>query len=176
MFQTCCFILPGLYNSGPRHWQSRWEEEYGFTRIHQREWDCPDKDDWVHTINEVIAPFPPEQVILIGHSLACIAIAHWARQYARRIKGALLVAPSDVEAPGFPPGTCGFDPISLEPLPFPSIVVASSNDRYITLQRAEFLAQRWNSRLVVAGALGHINAASGLGDWEEGYRLLQTLF
>jgi len=175
MFPTYCFILPGLYNSGPQHWQTRWEEGHGFTRIHQRDWDCPDKDDWIHTINEVIAPFPPDQVLLIGHSLACITIAHWAGHYGRRIKGALLVAPSDVEAPGFPPGTTGFDPIPLDPLPFPSIVVASTNDKYITLPRAEFLAQRWHSRLVVAGPLGHINAASGLGDWEEGYRLLQTL-
>lgn len=176
MQPSYCFILPGLYNSGPQHWQSRWEDLHGFTRIHQRDWDYPDKDDWIHTIDEVIAPFPPEQVILIGHSLACITVAHWARQYGRRIKAAFLAAPSDVEAPGFPAGTTGFDPIPLDPLPFPSIVVASSNDKYITLQRAEFLAQCWNSRLIVAGALGHINAASGLGDWDEGYRLLQTLF
>lgn len=175
MLPTYCFILPGLYNSGAQHWQTRWEERHGFTRIHQRDWDCPDKDDWIHTVNEVIAPFPPDRVILIGHSLGCITVAHWATRYGRQIKGAFLVAPSDVEALSFPPGTTGFTPIPLDPLPFPSILVASSNDQYITPQRAELLAQSWGSRLVTAGRLGHINAASGLGDWEEGYRLLATL-
>ena len=176
MLPTYCFILPGLYNSGPQHWQTRWEERYGFTRIHQRDWDNPDKDDWIHTINEVTAPFPAEQVILIAHSLACITVAHWALRYDRRIRGALLVAPSDVEAPGFPAGTTGFDPVPLNRLPFPTIVVASSNDRYLDLSRARLFAERWGSRFVLAGALGHINAASNLSDWDEGYRLLQTLF
>ena len=176
MLPSYCFILPGLYNSGPQHWQTRWEERYGFTRIHQQDWDNPDKDDWIHTISEVIAPFPPEQVILIGHSLACITVAHWALRYDRHIKGALLVAPSDVEAPGFPKGTSGFDPVPLNKLPFPSIVVASSNDQYLSLPRARLFADSWGSRFVLAGAVGYINAASGLGGWDEGYRLLQTLF
>ncbi|HXB93651.1 MAG TPA: alpha/beta fold hydrolase [Puia sp.] len=175
MFPTYCFILPGLYNSGPQHWQTLWEELHGFTRIHQREWDYPDKDDWIHTINEVIAPFPAGQTILIGHSLACITIAHWALRYGRHIKGAFLVAPSDVEAPSFPPGTTGFCPIPIDPLPFPSILVASSNDKYISLQRAELFAKKWGSRFVLAGSHGHINSSSGLGQWDEGYRLLQTL-
>ena len=176
MFPTFCFTLPGLYNSGPLHWQTRWEELHGFTRIHQRDWDTPDKDDWIHTLNEIIAPFPPDQVILVGHSLSCITIAHWAHCFGRRIKGAFLVAPSDVEAASFPSGTNGFDPIPLHQFPFPSILVASSNDGYISLERAELLARRWGSRLVIAGDLGHINASSGLGDWEDGYQLLQTLF
>src|ERR1700761_6653634 len=94
-----CFILPGLYDPAPRHWQTRWEERYGFIRIHQRDWDAPDKDDWVHTINEIIAPFPAEQVVLIAHSLGCGAVPHWASRYGRKIRGALLVAPADTEAP-----------------------------------------------------------------------------
>ena len=80
MLPTFCFVLPGLNNSGPRHWQTRWEERYGYTRIHQRDWDTPDADDWIHTINEVIAPFPPKNVILIGHSLACCAVVRWAER------------------------------------------------------------------------------------------------
>src|ERR1700743_1941690 len=99
MLPTFCFTLPGLNNSNHRHWQTRWEERHGFTRIHQHDWNYPDKDDWIHTLNEVIAPFPPEQVMLIGHSLGCTAIAHWADRYRRPIKGAFLVAPADVERP-----------------------------------------------------------------------------
>ncbi|GGA91271.1 RBBP9/YdeN family alpha/beta hydrolase [Puia dinghuensis] len=176
MSSTFCFILPGLNNSGPQHWQTRWEELYGFTRIQQQDWDTPVKDDWIHTINEVIAPFPPDQVILIGHSLACATIAHWANRYQRAIKGALLVAPSDVEAPSYPPGTEGFTPMPLQPLPFPSLVVASDNDYYVTPERATRFATQWGSRYMSIGNRGHINAASGLGDWPEGYKLLQTLF
>ena len=175
MSSTFCFILPGLYNSGPLHWQSRWEMLFGFTRIHQRDWDTPDKDDWVHTINEVIAPFPSEEVILVAHSLACCAVAHWAHRYVRTIRGALLVAPSDVEAPSYPAGTTGFDPMPLQSLPFDSIVVASSNDEYVSLQRAEYFATQWGSTFVNIGDKGHINSASGLGDWPEGYELLQRL-
>lgn len=174
MSATFYFVLPGLYNSGPLHWQSRWETLYGFIRIHQRDWDTPDKDDWVHTINEVIAPFQPEKVILIAHSLACCAIAHWAHRYARAIRGALLVAPSDVEAPSYPSGTTGFDPMPLQLLPFPSIVVSSRNDEYVSPERAEYFAGQWGSTFVNIGDKGHINSASGLGDWPEGYKLLQT--
>ncbi|HEV3324820.1 MAG TPA: alpha/beta hydrolase [Puia sp.] len=169
------FVLPGLYNSGPQHWQTRWEKLYGFTRIHQRDWDTPDKDDWVHTINEVIAAFPPEKVVLIAHSLACCTIAHWAHRYGRIIRGALLVAPSDVAAPSYPPGTTGFDPMPLQLLPFPSIVVASSDDEYVSSERAAWFAEKWGSSLVDIGKKGHINSASGLGDWPEGYELLQRL-
>ena len=175
MSSTFCFILPGLYNSGPLHWQSRWETLYGFTRIHQRDWDTPDKDHWVHTINEVIAPFPPEKAILVAHSLACCAVAHWAHRYVRTIRGVLLVAPSDVEAPSYPSGTTGFDPMPLQPLPFDSIVVASSNDEYVSLQRAEYFASQWGSTFINIGNKGHVNSASGLGDWPEGYELLQRL-
>jgi predicted alpha/beta hydrolase family esterase len=176
MSELFCFILPGLNNSGPRHWQTRWETLYGFIRIQQRDWDTPVCQDWVHTINEVIAPFPPESTILIAHSLACCTIAHWAGKYRRNIKGALLVAPSDVEAPSYPPGTTGFDPMPLASLPFPSPVVTSSNDEYVTLERAAFFAGKWGSALANIGDKGHINASSGLGDWPQGYELLQELF
>jgi serine hydrolase len=175
MLSTLCFTLPGLNDSGPDHWQTRWEDLYGFTRIHQRDWDHPDKEDWVHTINEVTAPFPAGQVVLIGHSLACSAIAHWAERYQRCIRGAFLVAPADVDAPDFPEEATGFGPMPLGALPFPSLVVASGNDPYVRLERASFFAASWKSRFVSAGSLGHINAASAIGDWPEGYALLETI-
>ena len=175
MLSNLYFILPGLHNSGPSHWQTRWERRYGHTRIHQRDWDAPDKDDWIHTINEVIAPFPPEKVILIAHSLGCCAVSHWYRRYGRTIGGALLVAPSDVEAPSYPPGTYGFTPMPLPRLSFPTIVVASSDDEFVTPVRAAWFAECWGSTFVDIGERGHINSDSGLGDWPEGYQLLQKL-
>jgi len=170
------FILPGLNNSGPQHWQTRWEEEYGFIRIEQKEWDTPACKDWINTIDAVVTQHPPEQVILVGHSLACCTIVHWARKFNRVIKGALLVAPSDVEAPSYPPGTTGFKPMPLYKLPFPSITVASSNDPYVTIERAQQFAQAWRSWLVNIGDAGHINSASNLDLWPEGMALLQQLY
>jgi uncharacterized protein len=66
----------------------------------------------------------------------------------------------------------GIDPafafLPRDPLPFPSLLVASSDDPYCTMEEAVDLASAWGSQLVEAGAAGHINAASGHGPWPEG--------
>lgn len=175
MVTPSVFILPGLYNSGPQHWQTHWEKEYGFTRIQQRDWNTPLCEDWINTIDTAVTQHPLQQVILVGHSLACCAIAHWAKKYNRAIKGALLVAPSDPEAPSYPPGTTGFTPMPLEKLPFDSFVIASKNDEYVSYERAGYFASRWNSAFTHIGDAGHINAASNLGKWPDGYKILQLL-
>ena len=169
------FTVPGLYNSGPQHWQTHWENELGFIRIEQQNWETPVCRDWLKTIDATISQYPLEKVILIGHSLACCTIVRWAQQYNRLIKGALLVGPSDVDASSYPPGTTGFSPMPLYKLPFPSIVVASSNDEYVTLERAKHFADSWGSELINAGNLGHINSSSDLGNWPFGISLLQKL-
>jgi hypothetical protein len=169
------FLIPGLYNSGPQHWQSFWEKTYGFTRIQQKDWDTPVCADWISNIDAVVTQYPLEKVVLIGHSLACCTIAHWANQYKRKIKAALLVGPSDVDAPSYPPGTSGFMSMPLQTLPFPSTVIASSNDEYVSLERAIYFAARWGSNFVDIGDYGHINSASNLGNWPEGYKVLQQL-
>ncbi|MFT3675651.1 MAG: alpha/beta hydrolase [Chitinophagaceae bacterium] len=169
-------LHPGLYNSGPEHWQSHWEREYGFTRILQNDWETPVLQDWLLGIDRTLNGRDLSQVILVGHSLACCTIAHWAHERGQLIKAALLVGPSDVEAPSYPPGTTGFVPMPLYKMPFPSIVVASSNDEYVTPDRAAFFAKAWGSRLINAGDKGHINSASGLDNWPEGLQLLQQLY
>ena len=169
------FTVPGLYNSGPQHWQTHWEKEYGFTRIEQKEWETPVCDDWLQTIDKAVTKYLLDSVILIGHSLACCTIVRWAEKYKRVIKGALLVGPSDVEAPSYPPGTKGFSPMPTFKLPFPSIVIASSNDEYVTMERAKEFAANWGSELINAGDLGHINSSSDLGNWPFGYSILKKL-
>jgi len=114
-------------------------------------------------------------VILVGHSLAGATIAGWAEEYKRNIKAALLVAPADTEAPDFPPVTTGFTPMPLQKLSFPSVVVASTNDEYVTLTRAQYFANCWGSKFITIGAAGHINSDSGLKDWPPGLQLLQQL-
>src|SRR4051812_20431874 len=97
-------ILPGLYDSGPQHWQSRWEAEHpGFVRVRQRDWETPDRAEWVATLAAAIEA-SPEPAVLVAHSLACCLVAHWAATHGHesRVKSALLVAPSDVEAASYP--------------------------------------------------------------------------
>jgi hypothetical protein len=168
-------IVPGLYDSGPEHWQSYWERTRGdCLRVQQRDWQTPARSDWVAALDAAVATFrsPP---VLVAHSLGCCTVAHWAQTTKLRARAALLVAPSDVEAPSYPPGTVGFAPMPLERLPFPAIVVASSDDEYVSMERAAAFAQAWGARLVEIGRAGHINSASGLGAWLDGQRLLEEL-
>lgn len=166
--------VPGLWSSGPDHWQTLWESaEPAWKRIQQADWITPLRDDWVRAIDAAIRA-APGAVVLAAHSLGCVAVAHWART-GRRIQGALLVAPSDPEASSFPEGPRGFEPMPLERLPFRSIVVASSGDPYVSIERAGFFAEAWGSTLVNVGDRGHINAASRLGAWPEGRALLNRL-
>ncbi|TGE07833.1 RBBP9/YdeN family alpha/beta hydrolase [Hymenobacter fodinae] len=167
-------IVPGLGNSGPEHWQTYWTQHYGYPRVQQGNWDNPVLADWVQTLSDAVKAAGPD-VILVGHSLGCITIAHLASTASHRIKGALLVAPADVDRPDMPAEVMNFAPIPLARLPFPGIVVASTNDEYMTLERAQVLAQAWGSQFVNMGALGHINSDSGLGLWPQGHALLREL-
>ncbi|HET6268120.1 MAG TPA: alpha/beta hydrolase [Acidobacteriota bacterium] len=164
--------VPGWTNSGPQHWQSLWEQEHPeYVRVEQKDWIRPVIADWVEGLRSAIekAGCP---VVLIGHSTGCIAIVHYAHQHKQDVRGAFLVAPSDVERDDFPPSLVGFAPIPMKSLPFASLVVASSTDPYTTLQRARQFADGWGSKIVEVGALGHINTASGHGPWPEGQKLL----
>ena len=174
-FQSTILILPGLGNSGLQHWQSIWEKEYHFTRVEQKDWDIPVCEDWVENIHIEIKKHNPAEVILVAHSLACTTIAYWVQKFNIKIKGALLVAPSDTEAATYPPGTIGFNPVPLIQLPFKTITVVSTNDYYVTLDRAEAFAAAWGSEVVNIGDAGHINAAAGFGEWEQGLQLLKSL-
>jgi predicted alpha/beta hydrolase family esterase len=170
-------VLPGLGGSGPAHWQTAWEScEPGCTRVAQRDWDRPALDEWLGTVDAAIAA-AGGPVVLVAHSLACVLVAHGASRPAwSRVVAALLVAPADVDSPAHtPPETRGFAPVPERALPFPATVVASRNDPYVDLERARHFAARWGASFIDAGALGHINAASELGDWPEGRRLLDEL-
>src|SRR5882724_7451703 len=173
---TRTLILPGLHNSDPGHWQSRWEaEDETMERVIQDDWETPHCAEWVARLDQALERTGPK-TLLVAHSAGCVLVAHWAVGCSRgRVRGALLVAPSDPEAPSFPSGPTGFAPIPLRRLPFRSVVVASSNDPYVTVSRAQAFATAWGSEFVMIGEAGHINSASGLGDWPEGFSLLRSL-
>jgi uncharacterized protein len=170
------FILPGLHNSGPGHWQSRWEAaDETMERVIQDDWETPHCADWVVRLDQALA-YSGSEILLVAHSAGCALVAHWAVGCQQgQVRGALLVAPSDPDAPSFPVGATGFSPIPLLRLPFPSIVVASSNDPFVTVARARTFASAWDSEFVMIGEAGHINTVSGLGGWPEGLALLRNL-
>jgi uncharacterized protein len=169
-------IVPGLGNSGPDHWQTFFEQSGdNFIRIQQDEWDAPHCNDWVETIDKFVSGYDPQHTVLIGHSLGCVTIAHWVHKFNRRIKGALLVAPSDIEAPKYTFPAKGFGPVPLQRIPFHTEVVASSNDQWVSLDRAKHFAHHWGSNFINIGEAGHINADSGYGEWEEGLHILKSL-
>lgn len=173
-------IHPGWQNSGPLHWQSRWQAQLaasGSSRVAQQDWDHPDLSAWVATLHaHILAHDGP--LILAAHSLGCITLAHWAQrhpQHASRIRAALLVAPADVERNDAPSEIAGFAPIPLTALPFAAAVVASDDDPFCALPRSRHFAEQWQVPLRVLHGAGHINAESGLGDWPDGLRLLTDL-
>jgi predicted alpha/beta hydrolase family esterase len=168
-------ILPGIGNSGPLHWQSIWEQSHPeFVRVQQRDWDNPVCEEWVAVIEEAVKRAGPDAV-LVAHSLACLAVAHWAAKPHSPIKAALLVAVPNCEGPNFPVEARGFSETPTQPFSFQSTVVVSDNDPYGSPERSKQLAAAWGSRVVHIGSCGHINANSGLGAWPEGYELLYQL-
>ena len=167
--------LPGIGGSGPQHWQTLWErQDPRFRRVEQRDWNAPACSDWVAALQQAVEQAGSAPV-LVAHSLGCLLAAHWARQAKNPVRGALLVAPVDPESILFPPAAAGFAPVPLIRLPFPSIVVASTDDPFADPGFAERCAAAWASRLVSVGPKGHLNAESGLGDWPQGRALLKEL-
>jgi uncharacterized protein len=169
-------IVPGLHGSGPEHWQSRWEATRGdCRRVEQESWEDPDPLAWVARIG---VGGEGGRVVLVAHSLGCIAASRWAltaAPAARDRASALLVAPCDPEQPGACDAIRRFAPVDRRPLPLRSILIASGDDPYASLARSEGFAHGWGSRFIHAGALGHINARSGLGNWEFGQGVLNDL-
>jgi predicted alpha/beta hydrolase family esterase len=125
-------IVPGWQGSSDDHWQTHWQNSLpNSARVEQADWLTPRREDWIAALAEAIAA-DSTPVILIAHSLGCITVAHWAERapasLLSQVRGALLVAPADVERPACAPALRNFAPIPTWPLPFPSQIVSSDND------------------------------------------------
>lgn len=171
--------VPGLGGSGPLHWQTLWEARRADTsRVELGLWDAPHRNTWVTKLDQAIrgAQAP---VVLAAHSLGCILVAWWAelsgQPFGSPVAGALLVAPADVDRARPADSLRAFAPTPRKPLPFPSIVVASTDDPWAGIDQSRSLANSWGSHFVNAGDRGHLNANSGLGHWEEGQTLLERV-
>ncbi|RMX04786.1 serine hydrolase family protein [Corticibacter populi] len=169
-------ILPGWQGSDAQHWQSRWEALYGYQRVQQHDWQHPRSGDWQVQLEEAVLR-QTLPVVLVAHSLGCLLAARWAghSRHAARVRAALLVAPPDTETIENRHLLPGWQPIPRAALPFASLVVASNDDPYCSLARARAIASDWGSQWQELPTCGHINSASGLGDWAAGHALLQGL-
>ena len=174
-------VLPGWQNSGPQHWQSRWEARYGDTRVEQNDWMRPLRGDWMMRLDEAIGELEAReaspQVALVAHSLGCQLVAAWAAHSRKtaRVRAALLVAPPDVERDEVRAPLHSFVPIVRARLPFPSLAVISTDDPFCALDRARGMAIDWGSQVLELREQGHLNSDSNLGDWPEGRQLLADL-
>jgi predicted alpha/beta hydrolase family esterase len=170
-------VIPGLYNSGPQHWQSIWQARHpDYQRLQQKDWATPRCIDWITALDQALSraggPF-----VLAAHSTGCATVVHWAANFPHhdRVHAAFLVGPSDPEAASYPSGPTGFAPMPLRRLPFRSVVVASEDDPYVISQRAQDFAVAWGSEFCNIGRGGHINTDSGHGPWVEGEEWLEKL-
>ncbi len=162
-------IVPGYLDSGPDHWQSRWEKKLSTARrVVQRDFVHPNRMEWVEAIRREVL-VSPKPAVLVAHSLGVIAALHAAQQLREKIAGAFLVAPpSDEAIREMPAIDQAFLPIPRGPLPFPAVLVGSSDDPYAEASFTRRLAEDIGARFIDAGAAGHINPDSGHGPWPEG--------
>lgn len=172
--QATVVMVPGWQDSGPGHWQSLWAAHLiGASRVVMSEldWLHPKREVWVQAIsNSILKQRGP--VIVVAHSLGCIATTHLPDEVSSHIRGALFVAPADPERRGV---LTDFAPVPYQPLPYRSVLVASTNDPYCPIRTAGAYARAWGSEMVRLQNTGHINVESGHGEWPLGYSLLQSL-
>lgn len=172
-------IVPGWQGSPDDHWQSHWQRTLpNSSRVEQADWLTPRRDDWVAELERSVAS-DARPVVLVAHSLGCITVARWAaqapRELLRRVHGALLVAPADVQRSNCPEPLRNFAPIPRQPLPFASLLVGSDNDTAASAARAVELGRDWGSETTILAGAGHINVKSGHHRWEQGFAYLYRL-
>lgn len=175
-------MVPGLRDHVAEHWQTLLEHRLpkvaSVPPLEQDKLSCAAR---VAALDAALAKVDGP-VILVAHSAGVMITVHWAQQHSRKIHGALLAAPADLETP-LPAGYPAFDaiaqngwlPIPRKPLPFPSIVGASRNDPLAQFERVEAMASNWGSRLVDLGEVGHLNPAAGFGEWPMAEMLIKEL-
>jgi uncharacterized protein len=179
-------IVPGLRDHVAAHWQTLLAADLEASGRKVRtvspmcraDLDCATKVAAIEREAQAI----DGPVILVAHSGGCVMVAHWARQSRRAVQGALMAAPPDFEEAmpeGYPTleqlGAAGWLPVPRNPLPFPSITAVSRNDPLGRHARVAELGQAWGSRLVDLGEVGHLNPASGFGEWPQAEQFIAEL-
>lgn len=172
--KSTIYTIPGLYGSGPNHWQTHWEKLYGFTRIQQEEWNDPDYSKWDRNLFETISSSSEQSVVLVAHSLGCHLVAKSYLRLKQWIKGVFFVAPPDLDADILKKNLSGFKaaPVVFE---CPSWLVYSENDPYASVQFSESMGYSHGMKCINIGMKGHINSDSNIGNWDEGFKIFNQL-
>ena len=175
-------IVPGLRGHVVDHWQTHLAARLPSARVVEsfgRE--KADLAGRVADLHQVIEG-AGEPVTLLAHSAGCLVTVHWALRHGLPVRGALLATPPDLARPlpaEYPTldelEESGWLPIPRQQLRFPSIVAASTNDALGDYERVRSLADAWGSRFIGIGPVGHLNPASGYGDWPGAEALLDVL-
>jgi len=162
-------IVPGYTGSSEQHWQTRWESKLSTARrVHQREWSKPVREDWTRAVADAVNE-ATKPVVIVAHSLGVATVVQAVPLFEKPVAGAFFVAPPNLADETIKPRhLMTFGPYPRDPLPFPSVVVASRNDPFSSFEAAEDAAGAWGSLFVDAGDVGHLNAESGHGPWPEG--------
>ncbi|WP_324607751.1 RBBP9/YdeN family alpha/beta hydrolase [Streptomyces sp. NRRL F-5123] len=173
-------VIPGIDGSDEAHWQSRWQQEWGgaAVRIAPGSWAAPELADWVAAVQAAYEAVgvAGEPVVLVAHSLGCWAAACWLEAVRPAGVAAFLVAPPDPRGPAFPRAAApSFAARAARALPCPALVVAGEDDPYCDAGVSAGFAREWGARWESGGTHGHLNSASGLGEWPAGRALLATL-
>ena len=162
-------IVPGLRNSDEHHWQSLWQNQLpNSKRIQVDDWSTPDLEKWKAGIHAELSKLDKPAVI-IAHSFGTLASASIAAEFPDKIAALFLVAPAD------PDKFHIARRLPQHPLRVPAIIIASSNDPWLSDSKAAYWALQWGTDFLRLKGVGHINSESNLGFWPEGIALLQTL-
>ncbi len=169
---TAYVFIPGFGNSRGEHWQNKWFKKIPNSYwLEQKHWTEPECSVWVDCLEACVQKID-EPIIFISHSLGGLTLVEWAKRFPinneKKIAGAFMVAVPDPLQSNVPPAIRGYSKYPLTPLPFPSKMIASTNDPYCKVRRSEFFAKNWASELEFVGAKGHINPDAGFGEWNEG--------
>jgi serine hydrolase len=175
-------FVPGLRDHVADHWQTLLAQQLpGSRTVPPLEHDKLSRVARVEALDESLRAIDGP-VVVVAHSAGCVTLAHWAIEHRRPIKAALLVTPPDLETPlpaGYPTQeelrAGDWLPTPIQPLPFRSVVLASTNDPLASLPRVAALSRDWGSELVVLGDVGHMNPAAGFGPWPEGAIMIGAL-
>ncbi len=179
---TTVLIVPGLRDHVADHWQTLLAAKLKNVRtVPPLEHDRLSRAARVAAVERELAEIDGP-VVIVAHSAGAITTAHWATHGTRRIQGALLATPADLETPmpaGYPTLDAlrdnGWLPLPRQRLPFPSVVAASVDDPLARFERTSELARAWGSELVNLGPVGHLNPASGFGEWPRAMRIVEAL-
>jgi uncharacterized protein len=183
MSDATVILVPGLRGHVEDHWQTRLAASLpGARMVTPLGRTYPGLQSRVTLLDQAVRD-AGGPVILVAHSAGVLVTAHWAARYSpTRVVGALLATPPTLadELPAEYPAIAelrahGWLPIPRSPLPFPSIVATSSTDPLANPVRLAGLAAAWGSRVHDLGDVGHLNPASGYGDWPEALELIERL-